>query len=936
MTLIRRCFLALLLLLTPLQPIAAAPPAWLYEHSDIPPDPAWQFGTLRNGLRYAVRRNSLPAGQISIRIRIDAGSLHEGPAERGWAHFVEHLAFRGTRSFADREARHLWQQLGASFGSDTNASTSHKQTVYQLDLPRFDDKALEQSFSILAEMVDDALFEPAAVEAERRIVLAEKRRRSELANRIVEISRPLFYAGLTFAERDPIGTEATLQAANPAGLRAFYERWYRPERTTLVVVGDTDPPKIERLIARHFAGWKGTGPAPATPDFGEIAPVDPPVAALTYPGAPASASVQWLRPHVETPDTVARTRDEIAERLAGQIINRRFEAKARGEASFISATVNVARERSVADTTLLSLTAREDKWREALTESFAIVADALRSPPSAAEIARELSNLRTVLAAAVESEPSQRSPQWANHLVGAIDRGDVVTSAAHLLALFDRLAPDMTPARVETAMKAIFSGTPPRLLLLTPEPVAGGLATVSAALDDAEGAAPAERQADRTVNFDVLPTLGSPGREVSRQHIADMDVTIVRFANGSSLTFKRTDFTRGSVSVKLRFGNGIAGLSPQQPSLTWMSAVVAPSGLADLDLDSMERLLTGRRISLNFGVEENAVSLAGATSAEDLADQLRLLAAKLAFPRWDSSLYNRFKAGWIANYEMSFASATARAMREMNAVTRPADQRWVPVTKEEIADAGPEEFRAYFTRMMAAGPIEAIIVGDTTLDAAISAMARTVAALPPRPRVDPTVHQVRPPASDPKPRVFTHTGDASQAYALIGWTTFGGLERIRERRALTIASNILQQRLFDRLREEEGATYSPAANASSSETFPQWGIFYAAAEIKPESVDTFFRIAREEVARLARAPVPADEFLRITNPIVSSIERRLKTNSYWMETVEDWPENPILIEQTRNHVSDYRSLTAEEVRAAVAAYVADAGDWSMLVLPEKG
>jgi zinc protease len=520
--------------------------------------------------------------------------------------------------------------------------------------------------------------------------------------------------------------------------------------------------------------------------------------------------------------------------------------------------------------------------------------------------------------------------------VSAIDRGDVVTSAQNMLALVDRLAPEMTPARVDSAMKAIFGGSGPRLLLLTPEAVPGGTAAVDAALTAAERAAPAVRQADRTVSFDVLPPLGSPGREVSRQHIADLDVTIVRFANGSTLTFKRTDFARGSVSVKLRFGNGVAGLSPQQPSRTWMSAVVAPSGLAGLDLDSMERLLTGRRINLNFGVEEDAVSLTGATSAEDLPDQLRLLAAKLAFPRWDSSLFNRFKAGWIANYDLSFASATARAMREINAITRPADQRWVPVTKEEIAQVGPEEFRAYFARMMSAGPIEAIIVGDTTLEAAVAAVKRTVAALPPRPRLDPTVHQVQPPAPDPRPRIFTHTGDPSQGYAMIGWTTFGGIDRLRERRALTVAANILQQRLFDRLREEEGATYSPAASASSSETFPQWGIFFAAAEIRPESVDTFFRIAREEVARLAAAPVPADEFIRIRNPIVSGIERRRKTNGYWMETVEDWPENPALIEQTRSHVSDYSSLTAEEVRAAVAAHVADAGDWSMVVLPEKG
>src|SRR5688572_509302 len=150
-----RCLAALLLLFAvPLQ--AAGDSTWFYKNSDIPPDPAWQFGTLPNGLRYAVRRNALPERQVSIRLRIDAGALNEAAHEQGWAHFVEHLAFRGTKSFDDREARYTWQQLGANFGSDTNASTSAFQTVYQLDLPKNDRASLDKSLAILVEMMDSA------------------------------------------------------------------------------------------------------------------------------------------------------------------------------------------------------------------------------------------------------------------------------------------------------------------------------------------------------------------------------------------------------------------------------------------------------------------------------------------------------------------------------------------------------------------------------------------------------------------------------------------------------------------------------------------------------------------------------------------------------------------------------------------------------------
>src|SRR3990170_3076856 len=162
MLLFRRCLVALLVIFAaplPAAPTQAAPTAanWLYANSDIPPDPAWQFGTLPNGLRYALRQNPLPAGQVSIRLRIDAGSLHENDHERGWAHMVEHLLFRGTKSFGDREARHIWEQLRASFGSDTNASTDPTNTIYQLDLPHADRASLDKSLAIIAEMADVAL-----------------------------------------------------------------------------------------------------------------------------------------------------------------------------------------------------------------------------------------------------------------------------------------------------------------------------------------------------------------------------------------------------------------------------------------------------------------------------------------------------------------------------------------------------------------------------------------------------------------------------------------------------------------------------------------------------------------------------------------------------------------------------------------------------------
>jgi zinc protease len=910
---------------------------WLYRGSDIARDPAWRFGTLPNGLRYAVRRNPLPEGQVSIRVRIDAGALHEQDNERGWAHFVEHMLFRGTDSYPDRRAREIWQELGASFGSDSNARTSATETVYQLNLPHAERGPLDTSLRVLAEMMSRARFEPSAVEAERPVVLAEKGRRPELAQRVLDLSQRLFYAGLLYGQRDTIGTDATLAGATAEGLKAFYRRWYRPDRATIVMVGDADPAMMEELIRNHFGGWRAEGPAPADPDYGRIAEVAQPVASLVYPGTPHAASLVWLRPYESLPHTTERERLFLEESLAERIINRRLEAHARGESAFLNAAVDAARSRNVAFATQLSVVARDENWRPALEQSFAILSDALRAPPSAGEIDREIRNLRTSVTAAVQGEPTVRSQSRAEQLVNAIDNGSVVASAQTVLDNFERNVPLMTPERVGAAMQRLFTGSGPRMMVISPRPVAGGEAALTAGLAAAQAMAPAARLAERRVSFDDLPALGPAGREVSRQRIEDMDVTIVRFANGSTLTFKRTDFDRGSVQVRLRFGTGLAGLAPDRPSLAWLGGLVAPSGLAGLDLEGMERLLTGRRIGLTFGVDEDAFVLSGQTNPADLTDQLRLLTTKLTHPSWDPALFARFRTGALESFDLHFSSASARAGRELGGVIRPNDRRWRPVEREEMAAVTVEQFRDFFSPLLAQGPVHAIIVGDMELDAAVEAMRRTVASLPQRaaPAVAPDAAALQPPAPNPEPRRFTHEGDPNQAYALIGWSTLGGRDRIRDRRALALAANMFQVRLFDRLREEEGATYSPNAASLTSESFPNWGIFYTAAEIRPERAPTFFRVAREIIADLAARPALADEFTRARNPVITGIERRLATNGYWVEALENWVDHPEEIAQVRSYLADYRALTPEDVRRAVANYVVDQGDWSMLVLPSR-
>ena len=236
----------------------AAPPAdghWLYAGSDVPHDPQWTFGVLPNGLRYAVRHNGVPPGQVSIRMVADVGSLYETDAQRGYAHLIEHLVFRDSRYLKSGEAIPTWQKLGATFGSDTNAETSPTQTTFKLDLPNASAATLDETFKLLSGMISAPIFTPQGVKTEVPIVLAEMREREGAETHVIEATRAAFFKGQPLADRSPIGTVATLEAATSASIKAFHDKWYRPDNTVIVVAGDAEPAELVAQITKWFGDW---------------------------------------------------------------------------------------------------------------------------------------------------------------------------------------------------------------------------------------------------------------------------------------------------------------------------------------------------------------------------------------------------------------------------------------------------------------------------------------------------------------------------------------------------------------------------------------------------------------------------------------------------------------------------------------------------------
>jgi zinc protease len=918
---------------------------WIYRGSDVPQDREWLFGEMPNGLRYAVRRNGVPPGQVSIRVRIDAGALHEADNERGYAHLLEHLLFRQSKYLGVAQAIPTWQRLGATFGSDTNAETSPTNTAYKLDLPGGADPAkLDESMKLLSGMVRAPVLSTRNVKAELPIVLAEKRDNAGPGARTGEVTRQTLFAGQRLANRSPIGTEETLRAATGRSVSQFHRRWYRPENTVISAVGDVDPMLLAATIEKWFADWKGKGsPAPAPPFGDPVAPpgVDPanPVgetAVMVEPDLPRSFTFAVLRPWRQVDDTIAYNQGVLRDTLATALINRRLEAKARAGGSFLYARVQQDKISRSADATFVSFAPLTADWRTALRDVRAVIADALATPPSRDELDREIAEQQQVFESAVAERGVLAGARLADDIVNAVDIREAVASPETVLSVFTGMKDTITPQQILDHTRRIFAGSVIRATYVTPATGEADAAALRAALLADIAPDPDARLSTKPISFAELPAIGKPGTIVQDVPLGVHDIGRIDFANGVKALVWANDAEPGRVAVKVRFGGGYRSLGDGDAVYAELAKLaLVGSGIGPLGQEELDRISTGRKMGFDFQIEDGVFTFSAQTRKEDLADQLYLFAAKLGMPRWDPNPVIRAKAAASLAYA-SYATSPAGVLnRELEGLERGGDPRYSPPTREQLEAATPAGFRAVWEPILKQGPVEVLVFGDFDRAATVQALARTFGALAPRTALPADKAARLPGYGTPgETKLLFHRGEPTQAAAVVEWPSGGGVDRVRESRQLQILVQLFNNRLLDAMRERAGASYAPVVRSDWPMDLAGGGRIAAIAQLQPKDVPIFFREAERIAGDLAAQPPSADELARVTEPLRQFITRASTGNLFWLFQLEGVTSDPRIGVYLRTLLNDYSRTTPQAMQALAAKYFAGKQPWRLAVIPQ--
>ena len=909
----------------PVLPDQKQPVHFAQDYSDIKADPNVRFGRLANGVTYAILKNATPPGTASLRLRIGGGSMMETEQQRGLAHFLEHMAFNGSKNVPEGDMVKILERHGLKFGPDTNAFTSFDQTVYELDLPKTTDDDLDTALFLLRETAGNLLLAPDAIDRERGVILGEERLRDSPGMHEFKKWAASAYTGQKYAERLPIGLVDVIKNAKQDQFVDFYHAYYRPERGTVIAVGDFDVAKMEAKIKAKFGDWKAEGAKDLrVTDFGAYKTKPAQSDVYTENGLPDGITLTWSKAKDEHYQTQAKNEADFIDQIRTAILNDRLERQAKKpETAFAAASLYQYGPEHTADSLQLGITPKPGQDKAAFEQAYTTVRQFRLYGADQTELDRVLKDLDANFKAQVEGEKTRNNRALAESLVDTVNGADVFTSPTQDYAFFKALRPKITLATINGGIEKLFNADGP--LLWHSGQAAGDLdkAALAATFDKVNAAklAKYESQANKTWPY---TDFGTPSTVVKREEIKDLGVTQLTYANGLKAVIKPTKFKQNEIGIVVQFAGGQASLSPSQnpPVFEAQVADLLDGGLGKLDANEIKDSLNGKIVRLDFSIGEDASQLSGATTPADFETQMQLLMAFTTDAAYRGDAWERLKS-FVPNYYTSLGASTDGVFQlHGSAALHSGDPRFGTPPQDEFLKVSNDQVKALIDRQLKTQPVEITIVGDISEEKAEAAIARTFATLAPRTATAAPADAgvVKFPTANLS-QSFEHHGRADQDLSYVAWPTTDFYADTRTARGLEMLANVMQLRLIDVVRENKALSYSPNAGSYASDTFAGYGYLSASAEVKPDQDQTFYDALTGIVADLKAKPIGDDELLRARKPVLDKLENDWKTNAYWLRVLPGSARDPRTVDAIRSRRDQVTSVTAADIQKLANTYL---------------
>ncbi|MBI5692154.1 MAG: insulinase family protein [Verrucomicrobia bacterium] len=892
---------------------------WAHEAPrSLAPDPTVVWGRLDNGFRYALLPHRGVPGRVAMQFIVLAGSLDEQADELGMAHYVEHLAFGGTRNFLPGQMILLFQRLGVEYGSDVNAITTFDYTAYRLDFSENQPGLLRDGLRLFRDFGDGLTFDPAMIERERRVVLAELRNRNTLSGQQQQASLPVVFRGLQFPQRSPGGSEAQIAGFTREKFLQFYQRNYRPDLMVLVATGDFDRAAMEAQVREIFGDMvRPTTPVPARAE-GKLDARTLRAGVFRINGVSSAAtevsSVAPLPGRLDARETqVERQRREFVMEVFAERL-RRDGAGGGAQAGYEELLGN--------GVATASLGVPAPAWSEGLQSVDQLVRLTLERGLDPVDVENHRRRQLRLAAHLAEQVPTLDPGVLNEALTESITAHAVYPGVGQIHAWMREWLERFTAAEAQKVFRSLW--TPEAMafhvaggvdLELTPEKVLqavqkgrrGGLNHVM----------PRQR---RDVPFQ-LPAFASPTTVTARQEIAPLGASLLRFGNNVRLNFIPGRQEPGIVHAVVRVGTGLLEMPGNKPALKeyGLNTLLA-SGAVHFRPEQFAALTEERLLQFGFDVaDRDAFTFRGVMAAEQLEVFLGLVADILHAPVFNSFVHRDQRSQAFLG-RAAATTGLAEGLRELTDHLFKGDPRFMGGSPLDYLSMSVIDVRRWMEPSLARGYVEATIVGDVPEAAVVGTVGRTLGALRPRADRKATATSPRPVkvTAEPGFKRIEFVGEQNVGLVVGTWPITVALH-VRDQAALEVLAKILELRVRAEVREKLGLAYSPSAEFQPYDGFPDFALLRTQIDCAPNDSARVAPLITAIGARLAAEGVTEGEFIGARGILQGQLRQAFRENAFLVTTLMRAQERP---EEAAEIVALHDGLLKEITQAEVNQWAA--------------
>ena len=895
----------------------------------VPVDPDVRIGKLDNGLTYYIRHNNWPEQRAEFYIAQRVGSIQENDDQRGLAHFLEHMAFNGSKHFKGNELLRWCESIGVKFGTDLNAYTSIDQTVYNIsNVPTTRESIVDSCLLILYDWADGLLLEQEEIEKERGVIHEEWRLRTSAQMRMLERDLPKLYPGSKYGYRMPIGLMEIIDNFERPFLQQYYEKWYRPDNQAIIVVGDIDVDQVEQKIKTLFSPI--VLQADAAPVVMEPVPDNAePIIVIDKDKEQQYSIVEVMMKHESFPDSLKNTMVYIIANYmkdaAITMLNDRLKEYAeKPESPFLQASASDGQyllSRSV-DAFNVGILPKDGQTEAAVTTVLTEARRAAKFGFTATEYSRYKANYTSAL----EKQYSNKDKRYNSNFVGQYVENflskDPIPSIDYTYTTMKQIVPMLPVDAVNQVMKELVSDNDSNLVVInfnnekegTVYPTEDGL---KKAVADGRNAQ-IEAYVDNVKDEPLMTTLPKPGKikkEVKNDVLGYTELTL---SNGVKVLLKQTDLKKDQVLLS---GEGFGGSSlygnEDLPNLKMFDDVVEASGLGNFSHTELEKALAGKIASMSLSMSTYRQNLTGSSTPNDVETMLQLLYLYFTNINKDQKSFDNLMQttevalkNRLLQPESVFSDSLQATLSCHNPRVKTLEVAELPkvdydrilqIAKERTANAAAYTFT---------------ICGNYNDSLIRPLVEQYIGSLP----VENKVVKGPDVSSDFKGEVvnsFVHKAETPKAIAVIFWYSKALPYTLENSVKANIAGQILSMEYLKKIREDASAAYTVSAGSTvSRDDFGTDATVFVYCPMKPEKADTAILIMRDEVMAMAKN-CDADKLLKVKEYVLKNHSDQMKQNNYWINQMNNW----------RNYGIDFHTDFEKTVNAqtpeSISAFIAE-------------